>query len=388
MTRPVYILALAAFAIGTQSYVFAGLLAELAKDLDASISAAGQLMTAFAITSAIASPLVVSSLVRFPRRGVLIASLSGVAALNFASAFLPTYESYLAMRIVIAITGSAVMPMAGAIAAELTPPEKQGQALGLVLSGLTIAFIAGVPLGTAIGGYFGWRSTFVFAGVAAALVVPAIYFGVPRSTVLLDTSNVQADWSVLKQPIVLTCLALIGLAFVAAYPVKAFIGPLITELTGFEGSSIAVMQSAIGFGSLLGLVVGSRLADARSFVSNMREMFLVLTIALAAWSFLFTFLEVRSMTAIGLTFVTTLISSAALIAPSPAIEKALVRAAPDQSSLTLALNTSTIYLGQGIGAALGGIVIASSGYWAIGFAGAVVASLALFLAWLGPEENR
>lgn len=380
MPYAVYLLALAAFVVGTQSYVFSGLLADLADDLDVSVATAGQLLAALAITSAIASPLVVSALSRFERKRVLITSLASVAIINTFTAFLPVFEGFLVARILVAVVSAAVMPMAGAIGASLVPPEKQGQALGTILSGLTIAFIAGVPLGTVVGGLFGWRATFLFAAIVALAVIPAIAFGVPSSRP--SETAPRADWGVVKLPIVQLGLFLIGMSFVAAYPVIAYLGPIITETTGFEGAAIGAMQSAIGFGSIAGLVVGSLLADRRAFLPNMQVMYLVLAVALSLWTVAFAVGVAGSLSTIAFVALVIFLTSAALIAPSPAIEKALVQADPDQSALTLAMNTSVIYLGQGVGAGLGGLVVGSLGFGLLGYVGGGIAFAAFIVAML------
>ncbi|MBV6657317.1 MAG: MFS transporter [Devosiaceae bacterium] len=380
MPSAVYLLALAAFVVGTQSYVFSGLLADLAADLNVSVATAGQLLAAFAITSAIASPLVVSALSRFERKRILILSLAGVAIVNAATAFLPVFEGFLAARILVAVVSAAVMPMAGAIGASLVPPEKQGQALGIILSGLTIAFIAGVPLGTVVGGLFGWRATFLFAALVALAVIPAIAFGVPATAP--SQSAPKADWGVIKRPVVQLGLFLIGMSFVAAYPVIAYLGPIITLTTGFEGAAIGAMQSAIGFGSIAGLAAGSMLADRRAFVPNMRVMYAALAAVLLLWAAAFALGAPGTVVTIGFVALAIFLTSAALIAPSPAIEKALVQADPEQSALTLAMNTSVIYLGQGIGAGLGGLVVGSLGFGVLGFVGGAVAAVALLGALL------
>ena len=374
MPLAIYILALAAFVVGTQSYVFSGLLADLATDLGVSVSTAGQLVAAFAITSAIASPLVVSALSRFERKRVLIASLAGVSVVNLGTTFLPVFEGFLAARVLVAVVSAGVMPMAGAIGASLVPAERQGQALGIILSGLTIAFIVGVPLGTVVGSAFGWRSTFVFAAIVALAVIPAIAFLVPASAA--DDTPPKSDWSVLKKPIVLLGLFLIGTSFIAAYPIIAYLGPIITASTGLEGAGIGAMQSAIGFGSIGGLIVGSILADRRAFLPNMRVMYLLFALVLGTWSFVFLSGTPGTWFNFALVAAVIFLTSATLIAPSPAIEKALVQADPKQSALTLALNTSVIYLGQGIGAGIGGLVVGSVGFAALGFVGAAIAFVA------------
>ncbi|EEE45861.1 MFS transporter [Roseibium alexandrii] len=386
MPTAIYILALAAFVVGTQSYVFSGLLADLARDLGVTVSSAGQLVAVFAIASALASPLVVSALSRFERKKVLIASLAGVSAINLVTAFLPVFEGFLAARVLVAIVSAGVMPMAGSIGASLVPAERQGQALGMILSGLTIAFIVGVPFGTVIGSAFGWRATFVFAAVVALAVIPAIAFLVPSSAA--DKAPPKSDWSVVKKPIVLLALFLISSSFIAAYPIIAYLGPIITASTSLEGAGIGAMQSAIGFGSIGGLVVGSRLADRRAFLPNMRIMYLVFAVVLGVWSVVFLTGTSNSWFTIAVVALVILLTSATLIAPSPAIEKALVQADPRQSALTLALNTSVIYLGQGIGAGIGGLVVGSVGFAALGYFGAGIALVAVTTAAVVKIDQR
>lgn len=387
MPIAIYILALAAFVVGTQSYVFSGLLADLASDLGVSVSTAGQLIAAFAITSAIASPLVVSALSRFERKRVLIASLAGVAVVNLGTAFLPVFEGFLAARVLVAVVSAGVMPMAGAIGASLVPADRQGQALGIILSGLIIAFIVGVPLGTVVGSAFGWRSTFVFAAIVALTVIPAIALMVP-STKSDNDAPPKSDWSVLQKSVVLLGLFLIGTSFVAAYPIIAYLGPIITASTGLEGAGIGAMQSAIGFGSIGGLIIGSILADRRAFLPNMRILYLFFAVVLVAWSFVFVTGTPDTWFNIGMVGVVIFLTSATLIAPSPAIEKALVQADPKQSALTLALNTSVIYLGQGIGAGIGGVLVGSIGFAALGYVGAVIAFVAFVVAMLVKDDER
>ncbi len=387
MPSAIYILALAAFVVGTQSYVFSGLLDDLAQDLDVSVARAGQLLAAFAIASAVASPLVVSALARFERKRILIASLAGVGLVNLITAFLPDFESFLAARILAAIVSAAVMPMAGAIGASLVPPDKQGQALGMILSGLTVAFIAGVPIGTVVGSLFGWRATFLFASIIALAVIPAIALAVPASRP--GAAAPRADWRVIRLPVVRLGLFLIGMSFVAAYPIIAFLGPIITLTTGFTGAGIGAMQSAIGFGSIAGLALGSLLADKRPFIPNMRAMYMALAVVLFLWAIALATGAPGAVATIGFVALTIFLTSAALIAPSPAIEKALVQASPEQSALTLAMNTSVIYLGQGIGAGVGGLIVGSFGFDMLGYVSGVLALVGFAAAMLyRPGQGR
>lgn len=380
MPFAVYILALCSFVVGTQSYAFVGLLAELANDLGVSVSTAGQLSAAFAITTAIASPLVAAALATFDRKRVLIAALLGVGSINLGTALIPAFEGILAARILVAVVGVAILPMAGALAASVSPQEHQGKALGIVLSGLTVAFFAGVPIGTFVGTAFGWRATFVFSGVVAVLATIPLSLFVP--SVAMAGGRPKADWSVLKAFNVQVALLLMCLSFVAAYPVIVFLGPMITASTGIVGNGIGFLQSAIGFGTVFGLIAGSYLADARSFSASMRLLFGALTTAMAIWALVFIIGVPGTVATTALVSFAILLLAATLMAPSPPIQRALVTANPEQSSLTLAVNASMISLGQGLGVALGGAAISLGGYGFIGIFGVIVASIGLTLSFV------
>lgn len=269
MPLAIYILALATFAVGTQSYVFTGLLSNLAADLSIDVGLAGQLVTVFAITSGIAAPFVVNFFGGFERRSLLITALALVGAINLSTAFLPSFDLFLIARIFAAFCAILVIPMAGAIAASLVPENKQGQALGLILSGLTLALIIGVPMGTVIGDIFGWRSTFVFAGIIALSAIPFVAKLVPKSQGTAEASF--SNFKVIKLPVVKVSLALSIIAFIAAYPIFAFIGPFIETITGLEGKALGAMQATIGVGSIVGLIVGGKDGKLRRKTEKWRQ---------------------------------------------------------------------------------------------------------------------
>ena len=167
--RSVGPLAAATFATGTQTYVFSGLLADLAQDLGVSIGAAGQLATAFAITFAIAAPIMGGLLSNMERRRILVLALATVALLNTAAALAAGYGSLLGLRILAGLAATCINPIAAAAAVALVPASQRGRALAIVTAGMTVAFMMGIPLGSAIGGLFGWRATFLFAASLAAI---------------------------------------------------------------------------------------------------------------------------------------------------------------------------------------------------------------------------
>ena len=380
MPPAIYALALATFAVGTQTYVFVGLLSELASDLGVSVAVAGQLSTVFAITSAVAAPVVVNAVARHERRRVLIVALLSIGLINIGMASLPSFATLVGARVVLAVCSSLIIPMAGAIAAAMVPPDRQGRALGLILSGLTLALVVGVPIGSVIGSTFGWRSTFVFAGAMALLAIPPVGWLVPASRGVQRAS--LSNFTVLTRPVIALGLLLSAISFVAAYPVFAYIGPLIGTVAAIEGRAIGLIQAFAGVGAVAGIVIGGRMADQRAFGANTRQLFGALVPIQASYTLWF-LLPGSGGTWMALPLTASLFgASVVLFALGPVIEKALVRAEPEHSALTLAMNTSVIYAGQGIGAALGGIIIGWHGFASLGYVGGVVAAVGLVVAVL------
>ena len=164
-------LALGTFAIGTGSFVLAGLLGGVAEDLSISVATAGQLITLYAVVYAVGSPVLVTITSRVTRRRLLILSLAVFAVANAAAVAIPSFGPLLASRIVAACAAAVFTPTSAAVAATLAPPEKRGRALAVVTGGLTIAFAFGIPLGTLVGDYFGWRAAFVLVGVLGTVGV-------------------------------------------------------------------------------------------------------------------------------------------------------------------------------------------------------------------------
>ncbi|MGH3802900.1 MAG: MFS transporter, partial [Pseudonocardiaceae bacterium] len=167
-----FCLLLLTFVIGTDDFVIAGVLLEIAKDLDVSVAAAGQLVTVFSVTYAISAPVMAVLTARLPRRAVMITGMLLFAAMNVGAALAPNFSVLMVFRVLAAITASMMTPAAFSTAATLAPPEKVGRYMGTVAIGLTLSLVVGVPVGTWLGGAFGWRSTMVFI-VGLALVVAA-----------------------------------------------------------------------------------------------------------------------------------------------------------------------------------------------------------------------
>jgi predicted MFS family arabinose efflux permease len=381
MDRRIWLLAAAQFASATGAYAFTGLLARLADDLGVTLATAGQLAAAYALTYAIAAAPLAAATARMDRRMLLVLGLGSVAVLNIATAFVPDFGSALVLRIAAGFSVTLVMP--GVAASMLASPEQRGKALAIVLSGMTLAFSLGIPLGTALGGVVGWRGTFIFSGVLAGAAALAIRFGLPP---LPSTDRGGAgSLGIAFKPAILAVLATTWLAFAGLFCIAAYLGPIVTAATGIEGSGIGAIQVFIGLGSLAGIALGSRVANSRGARAPV-ALFLLLAVALAGYSVLLP-LPQAGWHALPLALL-VFASSGALFALAPLVQARLMGLAPQDRAVALALNGATTFAGQGTGAAYGGAVIAGAGLAWTGAAGAIAAAAGGLLAIRAFRRDR
>lgn len=385
MDRRILVLAFASFAVGTQAYVFAGLLDGLAADLEVSVATAGQLASAFAVTFALTAPFTATWVSRFERRRVIVCGLLALGGLNVLAALAPRFDLLLALRIVCGLASTFVIPIASAAAAQLAGPELRGRALAVVIGGTTLAFVLGIPTGSAIGGAFGWRATFAYAGLLgcfAAVVIAAVVPPVRPSSARRTPFRNALTGPVMRY--ILLTLA----AFAATFTVTAYIGPVVGLTTGARGGTVGWFQMLVGFGSLIGIAVGGRAADRASGFTPVGLLFGLMTITLSVYSVL----VLRGPEAAGNAWLLGSViigGAAALFAVAPIVQAGLVEAAPQASAVVLALNGSALFLGQGLGAAIGGIVIATAGYAALGVVAASIAAVAaLTVLTTFPQPHR
>ncbi len=200
------VLALGTFAIGTGSFVFAGLLEGVAGDLSVSVGTAGNLVTVFAVTYAATSPVLVTLAGGVAPRKILVAAMAVFALANAAAVFAPTFGLLLACRALAACGAAAFTPTAMAVAAGLAPPEERGRAISTITGGLTVSFVVGIPLGSIIGTYAGWRMTFVMVAVLGAAAMLGIR-GLP-SVEAPPVVGFRERADALRQPPVLAALGL------------------------------------------------------------------------------------------------------------------------------------------------------------------------------------
>lgn len=367
---------MSSFAVSTQSFVFAGLLTELAADLSVSVAQAGQLATVFALAFGLSAPPLAAALARVPRRRLIVLAQLALAAANLAIAFADDLGTMLWLRVAAGMAGAVVVPAASATAAAMAPPQRRARALALVIGGVTAAFVLGIPLGSAVGGVFGWRACFVFSAVLALAAALAVGLGLPD--VSATDAPGGAGLRVVRRPAVLRMLALTFLGFTATFCFSTYIGPATNRVAGLAGAEVALMQVLVGVASMAGVPLGARIAD-RLGVAGAWPLFggIALGQVIHAVLLVAGLPHLPGGIAQGAAIV---LGAGCLFALSPIVQAQLVGQAPDARGVVLAFNSSTIFLGQAAGAGLGGLAIALSGLPAVGVAGAAVGLLGLILA--------
>lgn len=372
------VLAAASFATATQSFVFAGMLGEMARDLSVPIAQAGQLGTVFALAFGLSAPLVAQLFARVPRRALIVGALVVLALLNLVIVLAQSFPVLLGLRVLCGIAAAAVVPAATATAAMLAPPEKRGRAMAMVIAGTTAAFLFGIPMGSVVGEFFGWRGAFALAGALALAAALLIRLVLPD--VQVEAGAGRIGLAALRSPGVPPTLALTFLGFAAVFCFAAYIGPAVNRVSGLTGSGVAMMQMLVGVASLAGVPFGGWLADRHGIRAAVFLPMLMLVMQ-AAQTALLAGAADGSALAPMLQGGCILGTSFALFALAPIVQARLVGLVPVARTVVLAGNASALFLGQAAGAALGGIGLAMLGLVGIGVMGVALSLAAVWLAW-------
>jgi predicted MFS family arabinose efflux permease len=379
------VLALGTFAIGTGSFVFAGLLGDVAEDLSVSLSNAGQLITLYAIVYAVGSPVLVTLTGAVARRRLLIFSLAVFAGANVAAVVLSSFGPLLASRIVAACAAAVFTPTTAVVAASLAAPENRGRALATVTGGLTIAFAFGIPLGTLVGEYFGWRAAFVLVSVLGAVALVGIAALLP---VIENPPPVSLRDRLLavEQPAVVVALGLTAIGLGSGFVVFTYVDPLLGDLTGFGGRGISGMLLLFGLAAIGGNVLGGYGADRWGYGRSMTVIFVVVALSLLSFSLLTPLAgSIPAVVGAGVALVTWSVAGWAI---TPFQQYRLIELSPHTQNIVLSLNASAIYLGQGAGAGIGALVIVYGSPASLGWVAALCTAVGLVVLLFGARSRK
>ena len=384
MPIAVYVLGLAIFAQGTSELMLAGLLPELATDLEVSIPDAGLLISAFAVGMLLGAPILAVATLRLPRRTALLVFLAIFALTHVAGALTPNYGVLLATRVVGAFVYAGFWAVAAVTAVGLVPVNARARAMSVVAGGLTIATIIGLPAGTVIGQHLGWRAAFwavaIFSTCAMAAVLATIPSGRPDPA---NTPQLRSELRAMANPRLWLSYCTTAVVTAAILVIFSYLAPLLTEATGLEPGAVPAVLALYGVGSLIGITIGGRNADHNPFRTLSVGIIglTVLSVVVALWATI-------PVVALGAIF----LLGGFGFAVNPALNARVFSLAGDAPTLATAINFSSFNVGITVGPWLGGLAInAGSGYPSLGWIAAALGLVALgtvVIAALLPIQSR
>ena len=378
----ILVLALATFAVGTGTFIVTGLLGGVAEDLSVSVATAGHLVTVFAVVYAVLSPFLVAATHRVGRRRLLVTLLLLFALANAVAAIAPTFSVLLASRVAAATFAAISTPVALATGAQLAPPERKGRALSIVIGGMSVAWVVGIPAGAVIVDYFGWRMSFALAAALAVAAAAAIGLMLPAVANPAPTGGLASRLAVVGRPVVLTTLLVTVLSMAAGFTVLTYVRPLLENLTGFGGEGIGAMLFVFGLAGVVGSILGGYGADRWGYRATAIPMLVVLGLSLLSFSLLAA-IEASPALVIAGAGAALVAWGAVVFAIIPLQQHHLIWVAPDEQNGVLSLNSSSVYVGQGLGASLGSLLVEHVSLTALGYAGVLGAAVALVTLVLG-----
>lgn len=387
---PIYCMSLGAFAIGTEGFMIAPLLPQIADDLALPVSHAALLVTIFTLTLAISSPILTMATSALKRRTLLIGAMSVFAAANIVAWRSAGFAGIMAARVLLALSAGLYLPNASALVGAIVAPERRGRALAIVTGGATIAIALGLPLGSVIGHALGWRATFLCVGLLAAVAAIGLLLGVAKGAGDgIRVAGVSERLGVAGQPAVLKALSLTFFWAMGAFTAYPFIAPYLHAAVGFGDDGVSVAVFVWGASAVVGMTLGGSLNDRFGSAYVIGPSLALLMLAFLALAAIAAILpQDRALIPV---IAAIILWGVTVWGFYPAQMAHIISAGgPTAAPITLSLNTSVMYAGFSVGSVLGSAIIASHPVSMIGLAaaGSVAVGLALFgLYRLTQQQN-
>lgn len=377
-------LTLSAFAIGTTEFVIVGLLPTIANDLSVSLPSAGLLVSLYALGVAVGAPLLTALTGKVPRKLLLLSLMVLFTAGNLLAWQAPGYESLILARIVTGLAHGVFFSIGSTIATSLVSKEKAASAIAIMFTGLTVALVTGVPLGTFIGQQFGWRETFLAVSLLGVIAFIGSLIFVPRDIQHSKPASIVQQLAVLKQPRLLLVYAMTAVGYGGTFIAFTFLAPILQEISGFGEGAVSLVLLVYGVSVAAGNIWGGKLADRRGPISALKLIFALL----AAVLFTLTFTAANPWLALA----TVLLWGAVAFGNVPGLQVYVVRQAehytPNAVDVASGLNIAAFNLGIAGGAWLGGHIVASMGLIHTAWIGSLVVLVALALTyWSGRLDS-
>lgn len=369
----IYVLALAVFLIGTIEYIITGVIDMIAIDLGVSTSEAGLLVTVFALSAAIIAPIIIAVTINVDRKKLLMATISVFIASNVLMFIHLSYEALLWVRMIQGASGGITTVVAMAVATRLVEKEKRGNAIGIILMGLSSSLVLGVPVGTFFSELLGWRELFILIGFLSVLPLLIIYRKVPAIKEE-ETITIRMQLSILRNSKILTALV-ITLLYVGGYATLfTYITPFMQTTSSISITEISGILFLAGICSFVGSKVGGQMADAKG-----SKFTICLGLVLQGATLLLFALAGMNLFVLILVLMIFMLATWSI---SPAQQLYLVTLAPRNPDIALSVNTSFIQFGFAMGSGLGGYVISRTSVLYLNWLGFATVCIALLLASL------
>lgn len=373
-------LTLGMFAIGTEGFMIAGLLPNMAADLDVSITSAGQLVTVFALVYALGSPILATLTAGVERKRLLFASMAAFLMANLVAASATNYPMLMAARVLLALAAGQFSPAASGFAGTMATPELRGRALAIVIGGASAAVALGAPLGVWIGSLLGWRATFLGVAGISALALLGIALRLPRQAPLAAASLAQR-MRIAFSPGVSRALSVTLLWSMGGFTIYTYIAVFLRSVVGADPAMVSLALFIYGVGAVTGTFAGGFIVDR----FGAKRLIVAVLLLLAVIAPEFSLIAHAAGPGLGYLLILGTLAVWGMFGWSffPAQQSRLIAMAPGVAPIVLSLNQSALYLGMAAGAVAGSFAIRIGSVANVGWAGAVCEAAALSVLLLG-----
>jgi predicted MFS family arabinose efflux permease len=376
---PLAILSFGNFVIGTGTLIIAGLLNEMAADLQTSIVAVGQLLTGYALAVCFGAPILAGLTSRIDRRMLLVGALTIFAAGHLLAAAAPNYAILMVLRIATGFGAAIFTPQAAATAGLLVPAEQRGRAIATVFLGFSIATVFGIPIGAYLGSAFGWRLALAVVGGLSVICALLLYAQLPKQLKVqpIDAAAWKSVWT--NAPLLLVVAVTIVQAS-AQFVLFTYIAPALKDSVAAGPSTLSLTLMWFGICGVVGNIIGGSLIDRIGTPHVVAISIGLMLAGFLLWPF--------GHGSLPLIATACALWGLGCFAINSAQQARLVGLATQLAPVSMALNSSAIYLGQAFGAMAGGLIIAHQGVGALSWVGAIIFVLALGVSFAAQRMTQ
>jgi multidrug resistance protein len=376
-------LAISAFGIGTTEFVPVGLLASIAEDLNIGITLAGLLISGYAIGVAVGAPILTALTNRISRKSLLMMLMVVFIVGNIVAALSPSFELLLVARFITAFSHGVFFSIGATIAVQLVSPEKKGSAIALMFTGLTIAIVTGVPLGTFIGQAFGWRATFWGVALLGVIAIISSAALIPKNLKQSPPSKLSDMFRLLTNGRLMLGFLITAFGYGGTFVAFTYLTPLLHDVTGLSHGFINILLIAYGIAVAFGNSLGGKLAN-KNPIRALFWMFIVQAAVLVLLTFLAPF-KIAGIIGVILMGLLAFMNVPGLQLYIVQLAEKYVPTAVDVAS---AINIAAFNIGIAVGSIVGGIVIDSIGLVHTPWIGAIMVAIAIILSGISAKLER